>query len=376
MQLTIIMGIAVTKGNYSKCDGSGKIDNSQKISKLTKKLDSEITSVRKSALNELASIGEPGILAMIDVLEDDVNFMHMHPEVIKTLSAIGEPAVKLIIESLDSESDANIQWKLLEALNAIGEPAINPLLQMLESKNAVERSNAARTFGLMSDKRALEPLINLLASDTDCEPRGNVAKALGKIGDDKATDALIESLNDTEAFVRRESAKALGKLKNKKAVEPLIMLLKDPVYKVRADAATALKEIGDDRAVAPMIEVLDSRGGGWYWSADHFIKAAILKFKSRRTVELLIEAFRSDNIDIKQPAAETVAKMGNIALKPLVQALGDEDIEVRYYAAKSLGLKGDKRAIKALMKIMDNEDEDVDVRGVSQNALMEIAPNY
>jgi HEAT repeat protein len=370
------MGIAVTKGNYSKCDGSGKIDNSQKISKLTKKLDSEITSVRKSALNELASIGEPGILAMIDVLEDDVNFMHMHPEVIKTLSAIGEPAVKLIIESLDSESDANIQWKLLEALNAIGEPAINPLLQMLESKNAVERSNAARTFGLMSDKRALEPLINLLASDTDCEPRGNVAKALGKIGDDKATDALIESLNDTEAFVRRESAKALGKLKNKKAVEPLIMLLKDPVYKVRADAATALKEIGDDRAVAPMIEVLDSRGGGWYWSADHFIKAAILKFKSRRTVELLIEAFRSDNIDIKQPAAETVAKMGNIALKPLVQALGDEDIEVRYYAAKSLGLKGDKRAIKALMKIMDNEDEDVDVRGVSQNALMEIAPNY
>jgi FOG: HEAT repeat len=274
----------------------------------------------------------------------------------------------LIIKSLDSESDANIQWKLLEALNAIGEPAIEPLLQMLESKNAVERSNAARTFGLMSDKRALEPLIKLLVSDTDCGPRGNIAEALGKIGDEKATDALIESLNDTEAFVRRESAEALGKLKNEKAVEPLIKLLKDPVFKVRADAATALKEIGDDRAVAPMIEVLDSRGGGWYWSADFFIKAAILNFKSIRTIELLIEAFRSDNIDIKQPAAETVAKMGNIALKPLVQALEDEDIEVRYYAAKSLRLKGDKRAIKALMKVTDNEDEDIDIRVASRHA--------
>jgi HEAT repeat protein len=286
-----------------------------------------------------------------------------------------EPAVQLIIESLDSESDANIQWKLLEALNAIGEPAIEPLLQMLGSKNPVERSNAARTFGLMSDKRAIEPLITLLASDSDCGPRGNAAEALGKIGDEKATDALIESLNDTEAFVRRESAKALGKLKNKKAVDPLIKLLKDPAYKVRADAATALKEIGDDRAVAPMIEVLDSRGGGWYWSADFFIKAAILNFKSIRTVELLIEAFRSDNIDIKQPAAETVAKMGNIALKPLVQALEDEDIEVRYCAAKSLGLKGDKRAVKALKRVAENEKEDCDVRGIAWLALKRVDEN-
>jgi HEAT repeat protein len=358
--------------NWSQCDGSGKIDNSQKISKLTKKLGSEITSVRKSALNKLASLGEPGILAMIDVLEDDGNYMYIHPEVIRALSSIGEPAVQPIIESLDSESDANIQWNLLKALNAIGEPAIEPLLQMLESKKAVERSNAARTFGLMSDNKALEPLIRLLVSDTDSGSRGNVAEALGKIGDEKATDALIESLNDTEAFVRRESAKALGKLKDEKAVEPLIKLLKDPVYKVRADAATALKEIGDDRAVAPMIEVLDSHGGGWYWSADFFIKDAILKFKNRRTVELLIAAFGSDNIDIKQPAAETVAKMGNIALKPLVQALEDENIEVRYYAAKSLGLKGDKRAIKALKRIDDNENEDYDVRRVAHDTLMEI----
>jgi HEAT repeat protein len=106
-------------------------------------------------------------------------------------------------------------------------------------------------------------------------------------------------LNDTEAFVRRESAKALGKLKDEKAVEPLIKLLKDPVYKVRADAATALKEIGDDRAVAPMIEVLDSHGGGWYWSADFFIKDAILKFKNRRKGRTLVKMEKEIHEDIK-----------------------------------------------------------------------------
>lgn len=46
----------------------------------------------------------------------------------------------------------------------------------------------------------------------------------------------------------------------------------------------------------------------------------------------------------------------------------DEDIEVRYYAAKSLRLKGDKRAIKALMKVTDNEDEDIDIRVASRHA--------
>jgi HEAT repeat protein len=243
---------------------------------------------------------------------------------------------------------------------------------MLHSSKAVERSNAARTLERMGDKRVLEPLIRILTSDSDYGSRACAAEALGKIGDVKTTDVLIQSLSDEEALVRRESAKALGKLRYKMAVEPLIKLLKDPVYKIRADAATALKEIGDDRAVAPMIEVLDSRGGGWYWSADSFRISSIQSFKSKRNVELLIEAFKNENYAIKEPAAETLAEMGNIALKPLIKALEDEDFETKYYAVKSLVFKMDKRALKALMKVADNDEEDWNVRISADDTLMKI----
>jgi HEAT repeat protein len=42
----------------------------------------------------------------------------------------------------------------------------------------------------------------------------------------------------------------------------------------------------------------------------------------------------------------------------MIEALEDEDIETRYYAAKSLRLMKNKRAAKALKNIAENEDED------------------
>lgn len=308
-----------------------------KIEKSISKLDSELKAVRKEAMLSLASAGEPGIIALIKALED-VHYFSVRSEIIETLGSIGKPAVQPIIPSLNDESDANVQWDLIKSLSAIGEPAIKPLMKMLDSEKAVVRSNAARTLGLMKEKRASEQLIHMLTCDPEYGTRSCASEAIGKIGCAEALDALIQRLNDEEAVVRRESAKSLGKIKEKKAVEPVIRLLKDSSYKVRADAATALEEIGDEKAVAPMIEVLESHGGGWYWSADVYIKDAIMSFKTERTVGLLIEAFKSENVGIKSPASETLAKMGNIALKPLIEALEDGDVETRYYAAKSLVL--------------------------------------
>lgn len=368
------MGLLMTatkKANKAKNNGSGQVGVSREIEKSISKLDSEMKAVRKKAMLSLASAGEPGITALIKALED-VHYFSVRSEIIETLGSIGKPAVQPIIQSLDAESDSNVQWDLIESLSTIGEPSVEPLMKMLASEKAVERSNAARTLGLMKEKCASEQLIQMLTSDPEYGPRSCAAEALREIGTSEATGALIQGLSDSDVVVRRESAKALGKIKDEKAVEPLIKVLKDSNYKVRADAATALKEIGDERAVLPLIEVLDARGGGWYWSVDYFIKDSILSFKSKRTVEILIEAFKSDNIDIKEPASEVLSKMGNIALKPLINALEDEDLETRYYAAKSLGLKKDKRAKKALRRVAENENEDRDVRRTAQSFLEEI----
>ena len=70
--------------------------------------------------------------------------------------------------------------------------------------------------------------------------------ALGKIGDTKAMNFLIECLQNKAETVRLAATKALGKTGNMSAVEPLIKALEDEDKSVRRAATYALDELGWD----------------------------------------------------------------------------------------------------------------------------------
>jgi len=64
----------------------------------------------------------------------------------------------------------------------------------------------------MRDKGDLEGLFKALGHK-DYEVRGNAAEALGKIGDKRAVEPLIQTLlEDKSAYVRGKAAEALDKL--------------------------------------------------------------------------------------------------------------------------------------------------------------------
>jgi phycocyanobilin lyase alpha subunit len=88
---------------------------------------------------------------------------------------------------------------------------------------------------------------------------------LGKfrVNDPSVVDSLIEALRDesdrTEAGgypLRRNAARALGKLGDSRAVEPLIECLECPDYYVREAATQALEMLGDGRAIPALITLL------------------------------------------------------------------------------------------------------------------------
>jgi len=107
----------------------------------------------------------------------------------------------------------------------------------------------------MQEKRDVEDLIKALKyKDTDV--RAEAAKALGKIGDVKATDSLVQAMKDENGYVRYMAVAALGKIGETKPVELFIQALKDEDYRVRWSAAEVLGRIGDARAVEPLIQVM------------------------------------------------------------------------------------------------------------------------
>jgi len=75
---------------------------------------------------------------------------------------------------------------------------------------------AITALGKIGDKRAVEPLINVLRIEVDYVTRTCAAWALGEIGDARAVEALTEALNDEEKDVRQAARYALKQIKKRK----------------------------------------------------------------------------------------------------------------------------------------------------------------
>jgi len=135
------------------------------------------------------------------------------------------------------------------------EQAVDLLIEALGRHDGVARS-AARELGRLADPRAVEPLAALLPI---AEVNQSAADALTKLGS-KSVDALVSALKSADAGARRLAAGALAEIGDKRAVEPLIEVMQnDNEYSVRTAAAKALGELKDERAIWVLVGTLKLR---------------------------------------------------------------------------------------------------------------------
>jgi len=82
------------------------------------------------------------------------------------------------------------------------------------------------------------------------------AETLGKIGDKRAVEPLMEVLNTSEEpGLLEAAAEALGKLKDERAVSALFSFMQRGTVAARLKAVDALAEIGGNQAIAALEEV-------------------------------------------------------------------------------------------------------------------------
>lgn len=92
-------------------------------------------------------------------------------------------------------------------------------------------------------------LINVLSSESGYL-KSRTVKALKQIEGDCVVDALISALSEGNYnTLVYWVARALGELGDKRAVEPLIEMLKHPYIDARTAAADSLGRLGDERAL-------------------------------------------------------------------------------------------------------------------------------
>lgn len=152
-------------------------------------------------------------------------------------------------------------------------PDVEGAIRLLRSPDVQLRQFVAYLLGRVGDARAIEPLIDAL-QDENPGVRGAAANALGAIGDDAAVPYLKPLLNDTNQQLVVWAAYAITRLGHDYFAVLFHALTSDEVD-VRRSAILALQQLDDPRAIPALLAL--SNDDARRFDADSTVAEAAMK---------------------------------------------------------------------------------------------------
>lgn len=235
-----------------------------------------------------------------------------------------EPLSRLVV---DEAADATARSEGARLLGKLADPlSADPLLRATRSRDGWVAAESAIALGRMFDPRAA-PLLRRLVHAEDPEIRSRAAVSLGRLRDVAAVPALIEAMSfSPSTYEREEAVRWLGRLGDARALDPLINLL--PEAHTRHLAVLALGEIGDPRAFEALSQVLD-------YERNTNVRDGVVRglgvLGDQRALPLLMSLFVEDAS--LRNAAESLVRLG--ALEQGL--LGGADVDRRFANQSGFG---------------------------------------
>lgn len=196
----------------------------------------------------LGQIGEPATPVLIEALANHPNKV-VRRACAKTLTLIADPtAIPTLVNSFLNDSDTVVQGSSVGALARTGRPAAPELLKILEDPSHPEtiKGHAAWALAFMGSE-AKDLLLQALNSESEAV-RAAVVGAIAKVAQEEANpenfDILINALNDQAENVRCEAAAVLGNLAHQPAIPKLLTLLGHSSSETRKSAVLSIMKIG------------------------------------------------------------------------------------------------------------------------------------
>ena len=217
----------------------------ESIKKMVSGLGDPRGALRLTFAQSLGSVGTAAIPILCDSLKNNPNVLIRRASA-KTLNIIGSKvALPNLIEAFRTDNDPVVQGSSAGAMATIGEPAIESLLEILTDNQCsafqVGLINLALSFAGSKAPNAF----NQAAQSNNPEIRIAALTALAEQvhsgTNDHAKELLIRALNDVASEVRAEAATIAGKtLEPEEIIDELCRLLKDENSQVRINTALAL----------------------------------------------------------------------------------------------------------------------------------------
>ena len=210
-------------------------------------------------------------------------------------------------------------WKRARAAHLLGDMssdrASNALLEALDDPKREVRSAAARSLGRLQCVEAVEPLVDALVRGR--VPRAVAGQALLTIGS-ASRERLCGLVPHPDPDVRAVAIELLGLVGDASDAPLVLAHLRDSAAEVRAKAGRALGRLGAEEAAAGLRAALDDR--------IPFVRAttaiALGMLADREAGSALLEQARRDEFDAAHSAAYALAAADPARLWDAARRLG------------------------------------------------------
>jgi bilin biosynthesis protein len=235
----------------------------ESIKKMVAGLGDPRGGLRLTFAQSLGSVGTAAIPILCDALKNHTNVLIRRASA-KTLNIIGsEIALPSLIEAFRTDDDPVVQGSSAGAMATIGEPAIESLLEILTDRNCsafqVGLINLALSFAGSKAPDAFNQAVQSENTEIRIAAITALAEQVHSETNDQAKELLIRSLKDDSSEVRAEAATIVGKtLEPEDITNELCQLLKDQNTQVRKNTALALMKMDAFESINQLNEAISS----------------------------------------------------------------------------------------------------------------------
>lgn len=312
---------------------------------------SEDTDVREIALRALARIADPRAVGpLVAALSNADGWLTAR--IADILARHGEAAVGPLIALLDASSQhPSRAW----AANVLGElraqRAFPVLVRALGDPNDEVRAKAATALGRLGDRRAINHLLDHLLTDPAPFVRVRIACTLGQFGGPEVIEHLVRALRDPAWWVRMRSVEALEQI-GPSAEGPLIVALDDPDPVIRSRAAGTLERLGVPARLVRMIEV----GENVSEASD-----TLVRLSTEGARELMAELVRHDSMAVREAVLTGIrrGRRRDLASELLRTAGHDSEPALRVLALDTLRILRSEQAVEVAVRALSDPEHRV-----------------
>ena len=289
------------------------------------------------------------------------------------LSRISSEDAPGVLDHALADPDAEIRLIGAQSVKAVTDANIDLLVKAAKDENALVRRAVVQTLAGSTDTRAIAALVQA-ANDEDAQVRSLALQSVGSLSDVRDLAPLISALSNRDATLRKTASDTLAGMEAEQVVPPLLAALPTDAY---GDMARVLGRIGDARAVEPLLNalagttyvsrqaVLEALGGLRDMRAVPALQRALGddtagvreaavrglgKLGATETITQLVDALSDPAPAVREAAGAGLEQMGPRVLQAMMPSLDNGDWRVRLNAVQVLGRIGDVRAVELLIR--------------------------